>query len=248
MLTRCPHCDLPLLVDDEPVHVQVRDSSRRGKEFALIQSGDCVHRCEDEARRAPEALPRSDHVALCSLLERLERASTLRATAKLIADGVAPLLGAAYASLAIVEGEQLRIVHHESLEPALARKYVSLPIDRTSPLGTAALTCRPVVLPSLAVYAQSFPHKMADMQTAGLSASLSFPLRDSAPSDVIGVGWSDWEGRDADDVIKVLANIGQSCTYAIDKVGASRAGTTRRDRRASRVARRLPPARTRPRP
>jgi hypothetical protein len=186
-------------------------------------------------------------MALCSLLERLERASTLRTTAKLIADGVAPLLGAAYASLAIVEGEQLRIVHHESLEPALARKYFALPIDRTSPLGTAALTCRPVVLPSLAVYAQSFPHKMADMQTAGLSASLSFPLRDSAPSDVIGIGWSDWEGRDADDVIKVLTNIGQSCTYAIDKVGP-RAGTTRRDRRASRAARRLLPARTRPRP
>src|SRR3954447_8523759 len=153
MLTTCQQCAMPLLGNGTRLVHSLHDAAH-GREFILMQGQRVAHACRlDEPRYIAAAMRDPVFAGECrSLFESLERLPTLTATALLIADRVAPLLGADYANLAIVDDNQLRIIHRDSLNPSIAAKYESVPIDRSTPLGMASLTCEPVVLPSLASY------------------------------------------------------------------------------------------------
>jgi len=237
---------MPFLASDEPLHRMLTDAGRGERLYVLWQRGHRVHSCRvDEPQYVRAAMQQRDFAdGLRSLLRELESAPTLTATGRAIADRLAPLLSAQYSNLAIVDAGRLRIIHGHNLAPPIADKYPRVPIDHSTPLGMAASTCLPVVLPSLAAYEPSFGHMIDDTRAAGLAATISVPLSDAPPSAVIGIGWSEPLDGKTTAILRVLTNIAESCHYALRQaqtrghaahgrataVGPTRSGT--RDRRA----------------
>jgi hypothetical protein len=113
-------------------------SARSGKprQFVIYVDNRAVHRCRDIADR------------LARLSRRLGDAQTVDEVASVITHDVAAIVDGVYSNLALIDGTTLRIVHQDSLTSDIASRYQTVPLDDSTPLGTAVRTRRPVILPS----------------------------------------------------------------------------------------------------
>ncbi len=152
---------------------------------------------------------------LARLTRTLGDAQTIDDLAAVVAHDVGAMVDGVYSNLALVDGTKLRIVHHDSLTSDISSRYDTVPIDDSTPLGTAVRTRRPVILPSLRSYEARYPHMIADTAKAGLAATMSFPLLGREPLGAIGAGWTQQRPIVPDHALTSLAAISRECGRAI---------------------------------
>ena len=150
--------------------------------------------------------------ALGRLRVALARSTTVNDIATVTARNVASLLGADYSNLALIDGPSLRIAHHEYLDDAIATRYRMVPFDDSTPLGTAARSGEPVILPSLQSYEPRYAHMIADTAAAGIVATVSYPV---IGHGAIGVAWTRERALALDSTIRILAEVAQECAGAL---------------------------------
>jgi hypothetical protein len=148
----------------------------------------------------------------------LDEAQTIDEVASVITHDVAPVVDGVYSNLAVVDGTKLRIVHDDYLTSDIASRYQTVPIDDSTPLGTAVRTRRPVILPSLRSYHARYPHMIEDTDKAGIAATMSFPLLDRNPLGAIGVGWAKHRPIVRDGTLTNLAAISRECGRALARL------------------------------
>src|SRR5206468_2055866 len=106
----------------------------------------------------------------------LDQSATVDEVADVITGNVATLVGADYSNLALIDGSSLRIAHHDFLDDDIAKRYQIVPCDDSTPLGMAARTGEPIILPSLQSYEARYADMITDTAAAGIVASLSHPV------------------------------------------------------------------------
>lgn len=129
------------------------------------------------------------------LATALSAASTLSEVAEIVGLWAPLVAGASFANLAVLDRATnvVRVVHGSSLGEDIAQKWAQFPIDTPTPLCTAILTGRPVLLADLSAIQQSYSLLLEDTVAAGLQATASLPLRgaDGSTIGAIGLAWTD---------------------------------------------------------
>lgn len=189
-------------------------ASGEPRQFVIYVDNRAVHRCPVDAPAA-DGYRRDIADRLTRLSRRLGDAQTVGEVASVITHDVAAVVDGVYSNLALIDGTRLRIVHQDSLTLDIASRYQTVPIDDSTPLGTAVRTRRPVILPSLRSYEARYPHMIEDTDKAGLAATMSFPLIDRELLGAIGVGWTQQRPIVPDHALTNLAAISRECGRAL---------------------------------
>lgn len=104
------------------------------------------------------------------------------------------VLGAEFALVALLDAERrsLRIHTPDTLDPAMAAKYVIVSLSDVTPLGDAVHFLKPVVLGDYAAHVPRYEHLVADAKATGLVSTAAWPLirSDGVVVGALGVGWS----------------------------------------------------------
>lgn len=141
------------------------------------------------ARMPPSA------VALAPLVHALTGSDTIEDLARAFAEQGAAAVGAAFSNIAVVEptatGPIARLYHVSSLEPQVAQRYQTIPVDGSTPLGAAMSGRDEVWLSDLDQVGAQFPDLLADTAAAGLVATASLALigRGGRVIGALGLGW-----------------------------------------------------------
>lgn len=168
--------------------------------------------------RAAEGANRAHERARVRLREALAHALDVDAIVALMTRDVAVLVGADYSNLAFIDGPMMRIAHHDYLDEEIASHYMTVPFDNSTPLGTAARSGRPVILPSLNSFLPCYAHLIADTAAAGIVATISYPV---AGHGALGVGWTQERPLILDRATSDLADISRSCANVLARFSAT---------------------------
>ncbi len=132
------------------------------------------------------------------LATALSGAATPQEVSTAIADWAAPASGAVFANLATFDQQRRRVqvVHGDSLDPAIAERWVEFGIEEATPLCQAIQSGLPVMLPSLEAIGANYPLLLDDTIAAGLAATASIPLgsRAGVMMGAIGLAWREPQG------------------------------------------------------
>lgn len=128
------------------------------------------------------------------LIATLSGAYSPEAIASAVASKAAPAAGAAYSNVAMLDpsGTTAQLDHGPQLENDMARRWATIPVDHSTPLGKAMLSGRTVLLGSVAQVGQEYPHLVADTLAAGLASTASVPMlsADGQVVGAVGFGWT----------------------------------------------------------
>ncbi len=157
--------------------------------------------------------------ALRSLSGWLAASRTVDEVCAAIADALAPTVGAAFSNVAFVPpaGDVLQLFLPTDMASDIAGRWVTLPLDDTTPLGTAVLTGRSVHADDPAAVAERFPAGAADAERMGLQSLAAHPILvpDGRVRAAIGLAWTTpTEALDDADVDPVIALCGAALQRA----------------------------------
>ena len=111
-----------------------------------------------------------------------------------IADHLAPTVGAVFSNIAFVppESDVLQLFLPTDVDSDIADRWVTLPLDDTTPLGAAVLTGRSVHAADPAAVAASFPAGADDAERLGLQSLAAHPIvvPGGRVRAAIGLAWS----------------------------------------------------------
>lgn len=128
------------------------------------------------------------------LATALSVASTLDEVAQVFGRWGPALVGSSFANMAIFDPatNMVDVVHGPSLTSEIAQKWSRFPLEAPTPLCTAIVTGRAVLLGDLAAIEADYPVLLDDTVAAGLQATASLPLRaaDSSTFGAIGLAWA----------------------------------------------------------
>jgi serine phosphatase RsbU (regulator of sigma subunit)/anti-sigma regulatory factor (Ser/Thr protein kinase) len=150
---------------------------------------------ETTAQRHAEALRGAATrrlVALSDYANTLALADTAAAVAEAVLAHVPAALDADFVTLALLDDAERAItfVHPTSLDPEVAERYTSMPLDVPSPLTDAVRTGEIVVVPSFEENAERYPDLIDDTRSSGLVAVAAAPLCiEDGAIGAIGFGW-----------------------------------------------------------
>lgn len=131
--------------------------------------------------------------AFAELARALAHAGSVDEVSQSVTDHLGRALGAAFANLALVEpaGDAVRILNPVGLDPAVAARYRTLPLEASSPLTDAVRTGETVVVESPAANRDRYPHLSEEAAALGLEALAAVPIHaDGAVFGALGVGWT----------------------------------------------------------
>jgi PAS domain S-box-containing protein len=137
--------------------------------------------------------PAPDEEGVWRLAKALASSTTPIEVAESLAQEGGSAAGGSFANMAMLEpgGERVRVVHHSTLRPVRSAQWSTIALADQTPASEAMRTGAVVLLRSTEEIAARFPHLLAEIQDAGLSARASLPLRSESGAifGVVGFGW-----------------------------------------------------------
>ncbi len=137
---------------------------------------------------------RAQNDALRHLASSLAASRTIEEICAAIADSLAPTVGAMFSNIAIArhDASELRLFQPTDMDSDLAARWVTVPLDDTTPLGTAVLRGEAVHAGDQATMEERFPAGAADARRLGLQALAAHPVivDDGSVRAAIGLAWS----------------------------------------------------------
>ena len=162
------------------------DDHRVGVAAIVLETTD-QRRADTERRSATRRL-----VALSDFANTLALADTTAAVAAAVLAHVPAAVDADFVTLALRGDAERSItfVHPPGLDPEVAERYTSMPLDVPSPLTDAVRTGEIVVVPSFEENAERYPDLVDDTLSSGLVSVAAAPLcKDDGTIGAIGFGW-----------------------------------------------------------
>ncbi|HSP29489.1 MAG TPA: SpoIIE family protein phosphatase [Ilumatobacteraceae bacterium] len=136
---------------------------------------------------------RAQNDALRALASSLAASRTVEEVCEAIADTLGPTVGAVFGNIAIAppSGDGLQLYLPSDMDRGIAAKWMTVPLDETTPLGTAVLTGRAVHVSDHAAIAEQFPFGADDAGRIGVQSIAAHPIRvaDDRVQAAIGLAW-----------------------------------------------------------
>ena len=194
---------LPLRANGEPLGVlginftERHDFTEADRDFLLALADICAIHLERCSESVISGRWTASTVQFGSLVQALSRAETVDEMARVIAEAGATSAGAEFANIAVVNSGAGRpgtanLYHASSLAYEIAQRYVVIPLDDSTPLGTVMRSGGEVWLRSLSDIETRYPSLLKDTAAAGLAATASLALhgRDRRVIGAMGVAWA----------------------------------------------------------
>lgn len=151
------------------------------------------------------AAARAQNDALRQLASSLAASRTVDEVCAAIADTLAPTVGAVFGNIALArpDASELRLFQPADMDDDIAERWVTVPLDDSTPLGRAVLSGEAVHASDSATIAERFPSGAADARRLGLHALAAHPVvvADGSVRAAIGVAWSTPTGALERDVV-----------------------------------------------
>jgi GAF domain-containing protein len=221
---------------------------RPGKvdDLTLASLGTAAELCGQTLGRARMAdIVRRDAVTsrlLAGLAEAAATAGTVDQVARTLVDRAAEVPGARSAHIGLVNAEHtaLDVIHHDSVDPAIAGRHSRQELDHPRPMVEAYRTESPVLLPDLATIRARYPGYADDIEAAGVRALACFPLVDDAGARLgaLALAWSG-DQEFVDPLVDTLRTTADLCASSIGRARATdlaQAGTSALASLAGRLA------------
>lgn len=178
-------------------------------------------------------------VQLGHLVQALSRAETADEVARVIAEAGAMAAGAEFANIAVANPGAGRpatanLYHASSLIEDVAQRYMVIPLDESTPLGTVLRSGGEVWLRSLSDIETRYPSLLEDTVAAGLASTASLALygRGRRVIGAMGVAWAQAQTfTDAQkDEVRVVALLAADALGRAQMLEAERAARERTER------------------
>lgn len=178
-------------------------------------------------------------VQLGHLVQALSRAETADEVARVIAEAGAMAAGAEFANIAVANPGAGRpatanLYHASSLIEDVAQRYMVIPLDESTPLGTVLRSGGEVWLRSLSDIETRYPSLLEDTVAAGLASTASLALygRGRRVIGAMGVAWAQAQTfTDAQkDEVRVVARLAADALGRAQMLEAERAARERTER------------------
>ena len=178
-------------------------------------------------------------VQLGHLVQALSRAETADEVARVIAEAGAMSAGAEFANIAVADlgagrSATANLYHASSLIEDVAQRYMVIPLDESTPLGTVLRSGGEVWLRSLSDIGTRYPSLLEDTIAAGLASTASVALhgRGRRVIGAMGVAWAQAQAfTDAQkDTVRVVARLAADALGRAQMLEAERAARERTER------------------
>ncbi len=178
-------------------------------------------------------------VQLGHLVQALSRAETADEVARVIAEAGSIAAGAEFANIAVANlgagpPGTANLYHASSLAAEVAQRYMVIPLDDSTPLGTVLRSGGEVWLPSLPDIGTRYPSLLEDTVAAGLASTASLALygRDRRVIGAMGVAWAQAQVfTDAQqDAVRVVARLAADALGRAQMLEAERGARERTER------------------
>jgi serine phosphatase RsbU (regulator of sigma subunit) len=137
---------------------------------------------------------RAQNDALRMLASSLAASRTVEEVCAAIADTLGPTVDAVLGNIAIASptGDSLQLFQPSDMDRDIAERWVSVPLDHSTPFGTAVLTGRPVHVADGAAISEQFPIGADDARRIGLQSIAAHPVTvaDGQVRAAIGLAWT----------------------------------------------------------
>jgi hypothetical protein len=170
-------------------------------------------------------------------VQAMSRAETPDEVARVLAEEGSAAAGAEFANIAVLGTDAVRdtaVLHASSLIEDVARRYTTIPVDDSTPLGTVLQSGGEVWLKSLSEIGTRYPSLLEDTRAAGLAstASLALPGRQQSVIGAMGVAWAQAQRfTDAQkDEVRVVAQLAADAMGRAQALEAERAERHRTER------------------
>jgi GAF domain-containing protein len=175
---------------------------------------------------------------LGDLVQALSHAESADEVAWVIAEEGAVAAGAEFANIAVLDADApeapANIYHASSLSETIARRYTTIPVDDSTPLGTVLRSGDDVWLSSLSDIGINYPTVREDTAAAGLAATACLALRGRHQGVIgaMGVSWARTQVfTDAQkDEVRVVAQLAADALGRAQLLEAERAARQRTER------------------
>ncbi len=137
---------------------------------------------------------RAQNDALRMLASSLAASRTVDEVCAAIADTLGPTVGAVLSNVALAtpSADVLQLYQPGNLDVEVAERWMEVPLDDSTPFGTALRTGRPVHIRDGAAIASEFPTGADDAERIGLQAIAAHPITiaNGVVRAAIGLGWT----------------------------------------------------------
>ena len=209
------------------------------RDFLLALADICaIHLQQWDQFGAPGGRAAST-VQLGHVVQALSRAGTADEVARVIAEAGAMAAGAEFANIAVANrgagrSATANLYHASSLIEDVAQRYMVIPLDESTPLGTVLGSGGEVWLRSLSDIGTRYPSLLEDTVAAGLASTASLALygRGRRVIGAMGVAWAQVQAfTDAQkDEVRVVARLAADALGRAQMLEAERAARERTER------------------
>ena len=215
------------------------DFTEADRDFLLALADICAIRLQQWSSLVTAGGWTASAVQLGYLVQALSQAETVDELARVIAEAGATSAGAEFANIAVVNAgvgrlSTANLYHASSLADEIAQRYVVIPLDDSTPLGTVMRSGGEVWLRSLSDIETRYPSLLKDTAAAGLAATASLALhgRDRRVIGAMGVAWAQAQAfTDAQkDEVRVVARLAADALGRAQMLEAERSSRERAER------------------
>ena len=236
---------LPLRASGQPLGVlgisfaERHEFTEADRDFLLALAGICAIHLQQWGEFGAPGGRAASTVQLGHLVQALSRAETADEVARVIAEAGAMAAGAEFANIAVANPGAGRpatanLYHASSLVKDVAQRYMVIPLDESTPLGTVLGSGGEVWLRSLSDIGTRYPSLLEDTVAAGLASTASLALygRGRRVTGAMGVAWAQaqaFTGAQKDEV-RVVARLAADALGRAQMLEAERAARERTER------------------
>ena len=165
------------------------DFTEADRDFLLALADICAIQLQRWREFSAPGGRATSTVQLGHLVQALSRAETADEVARVIAEAGAMSAGAEFANIAVADlgagrPATANLYHASSLIEDVAQRYMVIPLDESTPLGTVLRSGGEVWLRSLSDIGTRYPSLLEDTIAAGLASTASAcPVRPGPPCD-----------------------------------------------------------------
>ena len=236
---------LPLTAGGEPLGVlgisfaARHEFTEADRGFLLALADICAIQLQRWGEFSASGGRATSTVQLGHLVQALSRAETADEVARVIAEAGAMAAGAEFANIAVADFGAGRpatanLYHASSLIEDVAQRYMVIPLDESTPLGTVLRSGGEVWLRSLSDIGTRYPSLLEDTIAAGLASTASLALYDRGRRVIgaMGVAWAQAQAfTDAQkDQVRVVARLAADALGRAQMLEAERAARERTER------------------
>ena len=236
---------LPLRASGQPLGVMGisfagrHEFTEADRDFLLALAGICAIYLQQWGEFGAPGGRAASTVQLGHLVQALSRAETADEVARVIAEAGAMAAGAEFANIAVANPGAGRpatanLYHASSLIEDVAQRYMVIPLNESTPLGTVLRSGGEVWLRSLSDIETRYPSLLEDTVAAGLASTASLALygRGRRVIGAMGVAWAQaqaFTGAQKDEV-RVVARLAADALGRAQMLEAERAARERTER------------------